>query len=174
VLDFILNFFSRFFGSAKEGKRPSRREVVLSLAASTLLPMGMTAQNSSDETAITELVAARSRAWTSGDQQAYARLLTTDADIASATGRTARGRDAVIQLYKEQRAGAYAGAALSTRVTHIRMIRPDVALVDADYELAGLRSGSAANSGKVALVVVKQPDRRWLITAIRGIPSPRA
>jgi uncharacterized protein (TIGR02246 family) len=133
----------------------------------------MTAQGTPDEAAITELVTARSRAWTAGDEQGYARLLTPDADIASATGRTASGRDAVIQLYREQRAGAYAGAALSTKVTKVRMIRSDVAIVDADYELAGLRSTSASNRGKVTIVAVRQTDQRWLIAAIRGIPAPR-
>jgi uncharacterized protein (TIGR02246 family) len=133
----------------------------------------MIAQGTPDESAIAELVTARSRAWTAGDDQGYARLLTADADIASATGRTAHGRDAVIQLYQEQRAGAYAGAALSTKVTNIRLVRPDVAVVDADYTLAGLRDPAASNSGRVTIVAVRQADHRWLIAAIRGIPAPR-
>ena len=45
----------------------------------------------SDQPAIVALVAAREAAWNSGDTVAYAQLLTEDADIVSATGRTARG-----------------------------------------------------------------------------------
>ena len=45
-----------------------------------------------DEQAIVALVAAREAAWNAGDTEAYAQLLTEDADLLSATGRAARGR----------------------------------------------------------------------------------
>jgi uncharacterized protein (TIGR02246 family) len=144
----------------------------LSLVAFALLPLTIASQNAPDASAINKVIADRQSAWNAGDEQAYARLLTPDADISSATGRAARGREAVIQLYKEQRAGIYAGASTSTRVTHIRMIHGDVALVDADYELTGLRSSSVASRGRIVFVVAKQSDSRWLISAIRGIPGP--
>lgn len=54
------------------------------------------------------------------------------------------------------------------------MIRPDVAIVDADYELTGLRSSSVANKGRILFVVAKQADQRWLITVIRGMPGQLA
>ncbi len=144
------------------------------VAISSLAPIDIVAQDASDESSITRLIADRQAAWNSGDGAAYARLLTPDADISSATGRIARGRDAVVQLYQEQRAGAYAGASTTSRITHIRLIRPDVAIVDASFENSGIRGNSGPSQGKIVFVVAKQPDQRWLITAIRGIPGPPA
>jgi hypothetical protein len=39
-----------------------------------------------DERAIAQVIADRQSAWNSGDEQAYARLLTEDADLASRSG----------------------------------------------------------------------------------------
>ncbi|MGQ0509135.1 MAG: YybH family protein [Betaproteobacteria bacterium] len=121
-----------------------------------------------DEKAITALVAAREAAWNGGDVAAYRELLTEDADIVSATGRAARGRDAFLALYAEQHSGALAGAVTHTQVTHVRMLSDDVALADVSYDMKG---------GKVAPIrrgimafVVKRDNGRWRIAAIRSMP----
>ena len=90
-----------------------------------------------DEQAIVALVAARQEAWNAGDTVAYAQLLTEDADIVSATGRPARGREAVLKLYAEQHANAFAGVRTQTTVTQVRMIGGDAALADVSYALEG-------------------------------------
>lgn len=126
-----------------------------------------------DERAIAQVVADRQSAWNSGDEQAYARLLTDDADLASSTGRFAKGRDNVIQLYREQRRGAFQGATTHMRVVQTRLIRPDVALVDAERELTGLQTTAAAPQSRTTFVLVKQPDGRWLITAQRANAAAR-
>jgi uncharacterized protein (TIGR02246 family) len=126
-----------------------------------------------DDAAIKELIARRQAAWNAGDAEAYRRLLTPDADILSSTGRTAQGRDAVIGLYLEQRAGAFAGAKTAVRVVNIRMIRPDVAIVDAEVNLDGLKTDVLAGQSRTTFVVVKQPDGKWLITAQRAGPQRR-
>jgi uncharacterized protein (TIGR02246 family) len=126
-----------------------------------------------DEHAIAQVIADRQSAWNSGDEQAYARLLTEDADLASSTGRFAKGRNNVIQLYREQRRGAFQGATTLMRVVQTRLIRPDVALVDAERELAGLQTSAAASQSRTTFVLVKQTDGRWLITAQRANAASR-
>ena len=59
----------------------------------------MKKQFNQGEPAIVALVAAREAAWNSGDTASYAQLLTEDADIISATGRPARGREARLKLF---------------------------------------------------------------------------
>ena len=54
-----------------------------------------------DEEAIRAVIEQRRVAWNAGDTDAYARLLTPDADLMSATHRSAYGREAIIQLYLE-------------------------------------------------------------------------
>jgi len=127
-----------------------------------------------DEQAIRRLIGDREAAWNRGEVENYSLLLTPAADIVSATGRPARGRDAVLALYREQRAGAYKGAVTSTPIDSIRFLRPDVAIVDARFSLSGLRApdGSAlpARRGLLTLVVTKEGSR-WLIASMRGIPE---
>jgi uncharacterized protein (TIGR02246 family) len=88
--------------------------------------------------------------------------------VSSSSGQIARGRDAVIQLYLKQRAGVFAGATTSMKVVQTRMIKTNVALVDVDRELTGLKEGPAAATARTTFVLTKQVDGRWLITAQRA------
>jgi len=123
-----------------------------------------------DEAAIRELIAAREAAWNAGDTVAYAQLLHEDADLVSATGRAARGREALLKLFTEQHARVYAGVRTNTAVTHVRMIVPGVALADVDYALEGGKV-DAFRKGTLAVLVKKDAAGRWKISAIRSIPA---
>ena len=68
-----------------------------------------------DEQAIIELVAAREVAWNAGDTVAYAQLLTEDVDIVSATGRPARGREALADVSYELEGGSKVDAVSTIR-----------------------------------------------------------
>ena len=120
------------------------------------------------ERAIREVVAARETAWNAGDTVAYSQLLTEDADIVSATGRPARGRDALLKLFAEQHANVYAGVRTHTNVTHVRMLGAGIALADVVYELEGGKV-DAIRRGQMAFVFRKDAGR-WRIAAIRSIP----
>lgn len=122
-----------------------------------------------DEPEIVALVAAREAAWNSGDTTAYAQLLTEDADIISATGRPARGREALLRLFAEQHANVFAGVRTHTTVTHVRSLGKDVALADVEYQLEGGKVG-AIRRGVMAFIVRKDASR-WRIAAIRSIPE---
>lgn len=122
------------------------------------------------ERAIRDVVAARETAWNAGDTVAYAQLLTEDADIVSATGRPARGRDALLKLFAEQHANVYAGVRTHTSVAHLRMLGPGVALADVEYQLEGGKV-DAIRKGIMAFVLKKDGAGRWRIAAIRSIPE---
>ena len=129
----------------------------------------MKEKKNDDEQAIVALVAAREEAWNAGDTVAYAQLLTEDADIVSATGRPARGRDALLKLFAEQHANVYAGVRTHTSVTHVRELGKDVALADVTYRLEGGKV-DAIRRGQMAFVLRKDAGR-WRIAAIRSIPE---
>jgi uncharacterized protein (TIGR02246 family) len=124
-----------------------------------------------DEQAIAQLVAARETAWNAGDTVAYAQLLTEDADIVSATGRPARGRDALLKLFAEQHANVFAGVRTRTTVTHLRLLSQDAALADVSYELEG-GEVDAIRRGMMTMVLRKNAGR-WRIAAIRSIPEQK-
>jgi uncharacterized protein (TIGR02246 family) len=127
-----------------------------------------------DEDAIRQVIEQRRVAWNAQDTKTYASLLTSDADIVSATGRAAYGREEIIRLYVEQMSGPYRGAKVaSTVVTRIRFVRPDVALVDTEFEMEGVHARDGAVmpliSGLTNFVLTKE-DGGWLISSIRGMP----
>jgi uncharacterized protein (TIGR02246 family) len=127
-----------------------------------------------DEGAIRLLIAQREAAWNSGDVEAYGRLLTKDADIVSGTGRSAKGRESILALYVEQRAGAYKGASTATPIQSIRFLRADVAIVDTRSRVTGMRTAEGTalppREGSQTLVVKKEQGR-WLIAAHRSCVS---
>lgn len=119
-----------------------------------------------DEAAIRRVIEARRIAWNSGDAAGYARLLTPDADVVSGTGRCAYGRDELVGLYVEQRAGVYRAASLkSATVTRIKFVRPDVAIADTEFELDGV--GPHTITGINTFVLTREAEG-WLISSIHG------
>ena len=119
--------------------------------------------------AIAAVIAAREAAWNAGDVDAYRAVLTPDAEIVSATGRPASGRDALLALFVEQRAGAYAGVRTFTRVRRIDRSGPDAASVEAEYRLEG-GTGALRRTGRIVFGMRREGDR-WRIATIRGIPD---
>jgi uncharacterized protein (TIGR02246 family) len=125
--------------------------------------------------AIAEVLQVRRMAWNAGDLQAYRNLLTEDADVVSATGRKSAGRDAVVALSAEQRQlPSYRNASITaTEIDAIRLVTPDVALVDATYRMTGVRIPEASEPGPVAgsiLFIMVQQDGLWRIASIRALP----
>ncbi len=130
------------------------------------------------EAAIADVLQARREAWNAGDLMGYRKLLTEDADVVSATGRKSAGRDAVIALSAEQKQQpSYRDATITaTKIDAIRLVKPDVALVDATYRMTGVRvpadSGTRPVEGSILFVMVER-DGAWRIASIRAsLPSP--
>ncbi|MDP1883145.1 MAG: SgcJ/EcaC family oxidoreductase [Bradyrhizobium sp.] len=128
-----------------------------------------------DKAAIAAVLEARRMAWNAGDLEAYRKLLTEDADVVSATGRKSIGRDALIALSAQQkRQPSYRDATIiATEIHAIRLLRADVALVDATYRMTGVRipddSEPRPVDGSILFVMVKQHGA-WRIASIRALP----
>ena len=101
--------------------------------------------------------------------------LTEDADVVSATGRRSAGRDALIALSAEQkRQPSYRDAIITATEIHaVRLLKPDIALVDASYRMTGVRIPADTEArpveGAILFVMVKQ-DGAWRIASIRALP----
>ena len=127
------------------------------------------------EAAIADVLQARRAAWNAGDLEAYRQLLTEDADVVGATGRKSVGRDALIALSAEQKQlPSYRDATITATEIHaIRLVKPDVALVDATYRMTGVRIPADAEAkpvaGSILFVMVEQAGA-WRIASIRALP----
>lgn len=125
---------------------------------------------------IKKVLESRRLAWNDSDSQRYAELLTADCDIVSATGRASYGRQAVIDLYLQQRQlQVYSEAIVTaTLIKTIRLITADVALVDASYRMTGVHwdNQSVAVELEGNILFVMQRETAWKIASIRA-QSPR-
>jgi uncharacterized protein (TIGR02246 family) len=89
-----------------------------------------------EEPPLKKIVDAEEAAWNRSDAKALAALFRDDATYADAFGGVARGRAEVDRRIAEVLT-AWPGTRLALKVRKIRVLKPDVALVEADAELTG-------------------------------------
>jgi uncharacterized protein (TIGR02246 family) len=112
------------------------------------------------------------------DAHDWAMPFGVDGDFTNVSGLTRRGQKEVEERFKVLFAGPLKDALRTYAVRHLRYVRPDVAAVDAEWELVGSRSASGSENpvrkGIFTWVMVKQ-NGRWMfadfheseLTAIR-------
>ena len=110
-------------------------------------------------------------AWNRSDAKALAGSFRDDATYADAFGGVARGRAEVDARVGEVLA-AWRGTRLALKVRKVRVLKPDVALVEADAELTGwkkLPPGFRAEDGQTVrsrlLQVFQKESGRWRVAA---------
>lgn len=128
-----------------------------------------------DEAAIRKVTEQFPPAWAKGDAKSLAGLYATDADYVSSTGLTAKGRAEIEKAYVTQLTGTYKGTTLKTAITNVRFLKPDVAITDGTFEVAGMRGSDGKEApprkGISTSVVVKQ-NGQWVITALKAWIPP--
>jgi uncharacterized protein (TIGR02246 family) len=139
----------------------------------SFVPLLLPAQtaNSSEQSAIREVVKKYLDAREHRDNKAVAELFTADADQLVSSGEWRRGRDAVVRgtLASSNSTGGHRTITIQT----IRLLAPTVALADGLYELVGLAGGEDRMMWTTFLLN-RGPDG-WRIAAIRNMrPSTPA
>ena len=89
-----------------------------------------------EEPALRKAVDGEEAAWNGADAKALATLFRDDATYADAFGGVARGRAEVDKRIAEV-LSAWRGTRIALKVRKVRVLKPDVALVEADAELTG-------------------------------------
>ena len=124
-----------------------------------------------EEPALRKAVDDEETAWNRADAKALAAAFRDDATYADAFGGVARGRAEVDRRVGEV-LSAWPGARLALKVRRVRVLKPDVALVEADAELTGwkkLPPGFRAEDGTTVrsrLLQVFQKDAgAWRVAA---------
>jgi uncharacterized protein (TIGR02246 family) len=106
--------------------------------------------------------------------QAIEALFTSDADQLVSDGKWRKGRDELVRgmLESSQRTGGRR----SIGIESVRLLAPDVALVDGRYKQMGLAGGT--DRVMWTTIVLKRGPEGWRITAIRKMlpasPAPAA
>jgi uncharacterized protein (TIGR02246 family) len=151
--------------------------VLVLLAASSLpaQPMG-----GDDPAAIRELIRLYNNAREANDPKAIEALFVADADQLVSSGEWRRGRDVLVK--GAMASSARTGGTRTLTVEAIRTVTPEVAVVDARYEISGLADGSTRRMWSTFVVVKDRlkggaeaapAQGGWKISAIRNmLPAP--
>ena len=116
--------------------------------------------------AVDQLVGEITEAWSAGDARAYGARYSPNGTFTNTDGTVDLGRDEVVRTAEKAFQGILAGTKLSLAVRKLRLIRPDVAVVDLDARVSGIPSGEVRIS---QLLVLVQEDGSWRITAQHNV-----
>lgn len=125
-----------------------------------------------DESAIRGLVDAFIQGWNSGDGWACARPFAQDADFTNIMGLRAHGQETIAHGHQEILSTVYRGTRASASVHGIRLLRPDVAIVDVDLTLQD-EHASMAHRSNVNLVASRDGGRWCIVSFHNMIPFQR-
>ena len=104
-----------------------------------LLPRPASADEAG-EAAIRKIIAEQVTAWNAGDGAAYARHLAPEAAFTNLFGMVMYGAPAFAKRHSEILSTFYKGTTKHHVIRRIRFVTPDVAIVDIDNEVRGVKS----------------------------------
>ncbi len=134
------------------------------------------AARGSDEAAIRSLYVSYDAAWNKGDVNALGAVWADDADHVDPDGRRVSGRAALEKDLASRFATDLRGTRSVQTVEAVRLLKPDVAVVDAAYEVTGLQDAQGKPlpplQGRYLDIWVKRGDT-WQIVMDRPVAPPR-
>lgn len=130
----------------------------------------------SDEEVIRAMGDKWAQAWNSGEVANIGELYTPDADWVGTDGRTAKGREAIVESYVDIASTTLKGSQLSIGWLNIRFVKPDLAVGESTWELTNLPEAEGQQppaKGTATVVVVKQAEQWWIAAhRVRVPPQP--
>ena len=128
------------------------------------------------EAAIRRIVAEQARAWNAGDGAGYARDVTPDVSFTNLFGMVMYGKPAFEKRHQEILSSFYKGTTKKHTIGRIRFVTPDVAIVDIDNEVHGVKSMPAGIAVPPDGVIRTQlmevfvlRSGRWLVEAYHNV-----
>jgi len=138
------------------------------------------AQDAESEAPIRAIVAEQVVAWNAGDGPAYARHLAPDASFTNLFGMVMYGAPAFAQRHAEILATFYKGTTKQHVIRRIRFVTPDVAIVDIDNQVRGVKAMPAGIVVPADGIVKTQlmeifvrRNGRWSIEAYHNVDVKR-
>ncbi len=98
------------------------------------------AQNAATDAPIRAIVAGQVVAWNAGDGAAFARHIAPDVSFTNIFGMSMSGAPAFTQRHSEILKTFYKGTTKRHVIRRLRFITPDVAIVDVDNEVHGVKT----------------------------------
>ena len=136
--------------------------VLMAFPAFSLFAQSTPSDN--DSTEIRQVVVQFVDAFNRHDARGWAAPFTEDGDFTNVTGLIRHGRKQVEERFTTLFAGPLKDAHRTATIRHIRFIKPDVAAVDAEWELTGSRASDGTENpvrkGMFTWIMVKE-ENNW-------------
>jgi uncharacterized protein (TIGR02246 family) len=152
------------------------RTLAAVLALSVLTPPAAVAQDQAAEARIRAIVDAQVTAWNVGDGAAYAAAVGPDVSFTNLFGMVMYGVAPFTERHRQILATFYKGTTKHHAIRRIRFVTPDVAIVDIDNEVRGVKAMPAGipvpPDGVVRtqlMEVFVQRGGRWWIEAYHNV-----
>lgn len=146
-------------------------KIYASLAIAMMtLSSSVHAQVNSADSEIRAIVAAQATAWNAGDGTAYAKDVGSDASFTNLFGMVMYGTAAFAERHRQILATFYRGTTKHHDIRRLRFVTPDVAIVDIDNEVRGVKAMPAGIAvppdgivrTQLMEVFVRHGDRWWI------------
>jgi uncharacterized protein (TIGR02246 family) len=151
--------------------------LLLILVLSDALSQTVTPPNrEQDEKGIKQVLTAFVEAWNRHDAKAFSMLFAEDADFTNVRGMSAHGRTEVEKLHAPRFATNFKDSNQKITETKIRFIAPDVAAVDARWEMTGAKGqdGQEIPLRKGLLnFIMTRSSGQWLIMIMHNMDLPQ-
>lgn len=154
------------------------RTLLLAAVLSTIvLPAAhISAQDSAADAAIRAIIAGQARDWNAGDAAGYADHVAPDASFTNLFGMVMYGKPDFVRRHREILSTFFKDTRKTHVVRRIRFVTPDVAIVDIDNEVHGVKSlpaGVAVPADGVLktqlMEVFVRRDGQWWIEAYHNV-----
>jgi uncharacterized protein (TIGR02246 family) len=149
---------------------------VLLLVISTAKPASTAAQSAAgsaqdkDSAAIAKAIQNYMDSWNTHDVHAVAMIYTEDCDFVNNFGDVTHGRDGMEKAFGPFMTGVYSETHQTGTVKSIRFLKPDLAAVDATWEMTGAKNQDGTmrptRKGLHSLIMTKQSDGSWEIAVM--------
>ena len=117
------------------------KRITILLVGCVLLPLGsLFADDASSEAAIRAIVEEQAAAWNAGDGAGYSRRVSPDISFTNIFGTVMFGASAFAERHAQILATSFKGTTKRHTVRRVRFVTPDVALVDIDNEVRGIKA----------------------------------
>ena len=143
--------------------------------AAPLSNLGGAATDLENEKAIRKLYAEFTATWNRHDAPALAAMWAIDGDHLEPDGTRVKGRKAVLELMKRQHDTAFRDSILKLDIQDVWFTTREVALIDGDYQLSGVRLPNGAElparDGHLTAILLKEQNQWWIAASRLMVPT---
>ena len=134
-------------------------------------PIGKSQEGEKVRTALTDFI----EAWNKHDAKAFSMVFAEDADFTNVGGVSAHGRADVEKFHAPRFSTTFKDTYQKITETKVRFIKPDVAAVDARWEMTGAKNQEGQDiplrRGLLNVVMTKEGEK-WFITVMHNMNLP--